>query len=571
MKGFTESYIVPKDVFDQLSRNDEQQVGGKNNLVKFQQDDINSSADFMNFLAMKRQKMTEDGEEREGIGPVVSSRGEVVNRVENEASNDERVSRMFQPTTQPNILQILNFIRQQGDAVMWNPKNFEVTIYGKHYPGSNIVDMLHFLLVRIVQGKKKVYPSEYKRGLFFPADQSVPKQTDKLYNFLKDSKNGSYLLKYFRNDSVTLLESNQPMLKYDLDEEKIAETAQTHQRMEAIEKFRASFDPDSLSMGELENKRAQAEERGYTDLEAWLKTVLDARAEKFVTMVAYLTNEEVHHWLLTLKKDRTGVYSTSPVLDKLIDYYQKTLQTREHLLIELETMKPKELNNLVTNPPEEFAVGSAMYKVLQQAYVKTMEKVLKENLETHQLTPAMLTQLMQVEQQREHKIPELMELIDHYHYKLKENDKIKELTAEFKAGRLTLAGVQHHLAAALKRTPPQEKYIQRLENIQGQLETLEKAINTPLPPESPPTPKKKRAESGDSNSSGSTDESWASTTEKGDDDDDDSISEPHSDTSESSAPPGDANFVQEVNFQQEKGDRRYPLRTRNPPDKYSPK
>ena len=471
-KGFTESYIVPKSVFDELSSSSKEQVGGRKNKKHGEGEKFGD--DFMKFLANKRQKVTEEGHSE--IGPVVTSRGEVLSAAANEEAteqDDVRLSQLFKFSWQYKVRQVLSYIRREGDVVMWDPKTFEVTIYGKHYPDSNLFDIIYFFLAG---EKDAVYPSAYDNEDIYPG-YSVPRQSDKVYKALKDTRHGSYFVKLLNANVVRLLESDQVMLLHHLDQEKIAQERQTEKRQQDIRDFQAHFDPDTASMAEIENKIADAEIKGFSGLVKWLKNSLEKKAQQSFSEGGGMGLDELNESIRLLKEERAKLHRESPTLNTLIEFYVETLESREQFLENFKGKGVRDMMEILEHPPAWLDETSAHYLEMTGVFAEKTKKVLLDLFRRHELEEHHVDFLLRFGKKMPVKPPGFLKSLMYY----KGMTTVERLEDDFKTGSLTeeeLEGVREGLKAEDGLSAPVTTALDRLKNKLS----LEKKKKTPLPP-----------------------------------------------------------------------------------------
>ena len=469
-KGFTESYIVPKSVFDELSSSKEQ-VGGRKN--RKYEEGVKFGDDFMKFLANKRQKVTEEGHSE--IGPVVTSRGEVLSAANVGATeqDDERLSKLYKTAWQHKVLQLLSYIRREGDMVLWDPKTFEVTIYGKHYPESNIFEIIYFFMA---EDLTIVYTSAYDdEGIY--SGYSVPRQSDKVYKALKDTRHGNYFVGLLTENVVTLLESDQVMLLHDLDQEKIAQERQTEKRQQDIRDFQTHFNPDTASMVEIENKIVDAEIKGFSGLVKWLKNSLEKKAQQSFSERDGMGLDELKKSIRLLKEERAKLHRESPTFNTLIESYVETLESREEFLENFKGKAVRDMMKILEYPPTWMGETSAHYLEMTEVFAEKTKKVLLNLFRKHELEEHHVDFLLRFEKKMPVKSPGFLKSLMYY----KGMTAVERLEDDFKTGSLTeeeLEGVREGLKAEDGLSAPVTTALDRLKNKLS----LEKKKKTPLPP-----------------------------------------------------------------------------------------
>jgi hypothetical protein len=102
-------------------------------------------------------------------------------------SQDEQdLLSMFPPETQFKVKRLLLLLRKHSNLVTWDPKTYELTIFGKHYPKSNIIDIISYLLGMNVQGKWMSEDEEH----------NFPRQTNTFVRVLQKALEGGTVEDY---------------------------------------------------------------------------------------------------------------------------------------------------------------------------------------------------------------------------------------------------------------------------------------------------------------------------------------------------------------------------------------
>ena len=511
--GFTESFIVPKSVFQRLEEEGgggDEQVGGKKLRRTFQSDDV-GDAEFWKKMAEKRQQITEESASQiqdRAIGPVVTSRGEIVRSVKNEASNDETLSKFFpQLEVQAKVLKILHFIRKHGDLVTWNPKTLEVTIYGKHYPGSNLVDILDFLLVPNPDPTDgiKTYPGAYPDG-FYDVGESVPRQADKVYRALKSVPDARFFTDLLDGRAVGVIESRPEVMQFDLEEEGAAKEEQTLVRQEAMKLFRKSIDKGAAAekVYSMENKLVEAEAKDYKEIAALLKTRLAASKDDLVTKAKTMSLSQLEAEMQKLREERTRVHLRSPTLDAMISFLEGKIAMLEKHLARIRSAEKADLGKFIDDTTDPIHQSPFLVKVLKATYLKRMTNYFNNMFLTGSIDPSILVATIKQEENRKPPLKALLdnlekvrgatenkmisELKKNYHDSLLTGDEVDTLLLEFNTMKDAfpryILGLEE-VKGLIEAAPPKEKTPPREEEDDDDDEDEEDTFKTPPPAPAP--------------------------------------------------------------------------------------
>ena len=140
--AFVESFVIPKSVFLSLKQQEKsivplptvnQEGGGRINIKR-------KNEDFEKYLMNKRAKID-----------IVESQQQDTPR------DEETILKMFPIHSQHKVYRLLKLIKKHKSLINWDPETYELNIFGKHYPDSNIVDIMAYLIGMGQKGSKYPY------------------------------------------------------------------------------------------------------------------------------------------------------------------------------------------------------------------------------------------------------------------------------------------------------------------------------------------------------------------------------------------------------------------------------
>ena len=374
--GFTESYILPKSSLDQImdfekgknltsaegegpaqAQAQPQAQAQQHGLRDDDDDDDNdddrsvSAATFFHYLNEKRQKTSEMGSK--SVRPVgafapppsslTEGKEEKITSVE-----DEKIAKLFENANQYKVLRILAIIRKHQNLISWDPSSLEVSIYGKRYAGSSLMDILSYW----INGTAKVFASMYPRVGAFQKGSAVPQQADKLFSLLKSTSQGS-AFKSLLNPIVLKQLSNLPteVFTSDIEAESNAMKAQDFFREEAVQKFereRISKFPER-KLFQLEKLREETRNQDQLALVGnKLTTELKRKKKDMLNSFYRMPTDELE---IELDQLEDGASPDTTQTNQLIDELKELIFSRKKWEKEIDDRDMTELLDLYSDSP----------------------------------------------------------------------------------------------------------------------------------------------------------------------------------------------------------------------------
>jgi hypothetical protein len=185
MSTYTESIVIPKQTFLRLKKeveersvDDNKQAGGGSDLSSpAVVGEDSKQAQFRKFLEEKR---------RHSYVKNVGATSGLLKEASITPQDEQDLLTMFPPETQFKVKRLLLLLRRHSNLVTWDPKTYELTIFGKHYPKSNIIDIISYLLGMNVQGKWMSEDEEH----------NFPRQTNTFVQVLQKALEGGTVEDY---------------------------------------------------------------------------------------------------------------------------------------------------------------------------------------------------------------------------------------------------------------------------------------------------------------------------------------------------------------------------------------
>lgn len=173
MSTFKESMLIPKESFLRLTS--EGKIRKKNvNIPKGQK----KSRPSTRYILYEAKRARRRDKARNSAGTAMETPRNFAPDMEQTRSPDpyeKHILKWFSPEHQSAIFRIVKAMRKYPDVVHWDEENFELTISDRYLPGSNLIDILTFLVTG--EDEDRYYSSaNYDQG---NRARGVPEHTHK--------------------------------------------------------------------------------------------------------------------------------------------------------------------------------------------------------------------------------------------------------------------------------------------------------------------------------------------------------------------------------------------------------
>jgi len=114
-------------------------------IVPEQKDNL----EFLSYIQKKRQQMNNSEKPTGLLTSAVGNHTDLTKPIavmHTEKDDTEKLDKFFPPDDRFKVYRILSILKNQSHDFKWDPKSFEITLNGEFLPGSNIIDIISYLL-----------------------------------------------------------------------------------------------------------------------------------------------------------------------------------------------------------------------------------------------------------------------------------------------------------------------------------------------------------------------------------------------------------------------------------------
>ena len=146
MSTFKESVLIPKDSFLRLTSEGKSTKRNKDARPRVEAKKTRPSTRYILYEAKRARRRDKA---RNSVGVKTSKSFGSVDLEEHTPAPDpyeKHILKWFSPKDQAGIFRIVKAMREHPGIIRWDEQNFELTINDRHLPGSNMIDILTFLV-----------------------------------------------------------------------------------------------------------------------------------------------------------------------------------------------------------------------------------------------------------------------------------------------------------------------------------------------------------------------------------------------------------------------------------------